>query len=84
MTKEQREKQIKRYLSYDIELNRLDLVLWQTYKFFFNVEGRTEHEKNLLGFLEREIHNLQYTIECLKGEFEENRFKLEESDSEEE
>lgn len=82
MTKD-KEKQIKRYLSYDKELNRLDLVLWQTDEFFFDVEGRTEQEKNLLGFLEREIHNLQYTIECLKGEFEENRYKIEEEKEEE-
>ena len=84
MTKEQKEKQIKRYLNYDKRLNQLDLILWQTENFFFDVYGRTEQEQNLLGFLEKEIHNLQYTIECLKGEFENNRYELEESDSEEE
>ena len=41
-----------------------------------------KQEKNLLGFLEREIHNLQYTIEWLKGEFEENRYKIEENKEE--
>lgn len=84
MTKEQKEKQIKRYLNYDKRLNQLDLILWETDNYFFDVDGRTEQEKVLLGFLEKEIHELQYTIECLKGEFENNRFKLEESDLEEE
>lgn len=27
---------------------------------------------------EREIHDLQYTIECLKNEFENNKYKLQE------
>lgn len=84
MTKEQKEKQIKRYLNYDKRLNQLDLILWQTDDYFRDVDGRTEQEQNLLGFLEKEIHNLQYTIECLKGEFENNRYEIEESDSEEE
>lgn len=81
--KEAKEKQIKRYLNYDKRLNQLDLILWETDNYFRDVDGRSEQEQNLLGFLEREIHNLQYTIECLKGEFENNRFELEESDSEE-
>lgn len=83
MTKEQREKQIKRYLNYDKQLNALDFALRRTDDYFFDVEGRTEQEQNLLGFLEREIHDLQYTIECLKGEFEENRFEIEENKEEE-
>lgn len=87
MTGEQRylnkEKQIKRYLNYDKRLNQLDLILWETDNYFFEVLGRTEQERNLLAYLEREIHNLQYTIECLKKEFEENRFKIEEGKEEE-
>ena len=78
MTKEQKEKQIKRYLNYDKRLNQLDFILWQTDNYFFDVDGKTEQEKILLGFLEKEIHELQYTIECLKNEFENNRFKIEE------
>ena len=42
-------------------------------------KGKTEQEKNLLGFLEKDIHSLQYTIECLKNEFESNRFNIEEN-----
>lgn len=82
MTKEQREKQIKKYLFYDRHLNSLDLELWQQDNYFSDVEGRTEQEKVLLGFLEKEIHELQHTIEYLKNEFEENRFKLEEEKEE--
>lgn len=80
MKKEEKEKQIRKYIAYDKRLNGLDLILWQTDEYFGNVDGRTEQEQNLLGFLEREIHDLQYTIECLKNEFENNRFELEESD----
>lgn len=79
-----KEKQIRKYLNYDKRLNELDLMLWTTEKYFFDVEGKTEQEKNLLAFLEREIHDLQYTIECLKNEFENNRFKLEERSDENE
>lgn len=82
MTKEEKEKQVKNYLNYDEMLNGLDLILWQTDEYFRYVDGRTEQEQNLLGFLEREIHDLQHTIECLKGEFENNRFEIEESDFE--
>lgn len=78
MTKEQKEKQIKKYLNYDKRLNALDLMLWETDEYFSDVDGKTEHEQDLLGYLECEIHNLQYTIECLKNEFENNRFKIEE------
>ena len=82
MKKEEREKQIRKYLNYDKRLNALDLILWQTDEYFEDVDGRTEQEQNLLGFLEREIHNLQYTVECLKNEFENNRYVLEESECE--
>lgn len=77
-----KEKQIKKYLNYDKRLNQLDLILWQSDEYFRDVDGRTEQEQNLLGFLEREIHELQYTVECLKNEFENNRFKIEESKEE--
>ena len=82
MKKEEKEKMIRRYLSYDRKLNNLDLVLWQTENEFQFVDGRTEQEQNLLGFLEKEIHDLQYTIECLKNEFENNRFQIEENEVE--
>lgn len=82
MKKEEKEKMIRRYLSYDRKLNNLDLVLWQTEREFEMVDGRTEQEQNLLGFLEKEIHDLQYTIECLKNEMENNRFQIEESEVE--
>lgn len=82
MKKEEKEKMIRRYLSYDRKLNNLDLVLWQTENEFQFVDGRTEQEQNLLGFLEKEIHDLQYTIECLKNEMENNRFQIEESEVE--
>jgi len=75
--KEEKEKQIRKYLNYDKRLNSLDLILWQTDEYFRDVDGRTEQEQNLLGFLEREIHNLQNTVECLKSEFEYNRFEVE-------
>ena len=77
-----KEKQIKKYLNYDKRLNQLDLILWQSDEYFRDVDGRTEQEQNLLGFLEREIHDLQYTVECLKNEFENNRFEIEESKEE--
>lgn len=80
MKKEEKEKQIRKYIAYDKRLNGLDLILWQTDEYFEYVDGRTEQENNLLGYLEREIHDLQYTIECLKNEFENNRYELEESD----
>lgn len=82
MKKEEKEKMIRKYLSYDRKLNNLDLVLWQTEREFEMVDGRTEQEQNLLGFLEKEIHDLQYTIECLKNEMENNRFQIEESEVE--
>ena len=82
--KEEKEKQIRKYLNYDEQLNALDLILWQTDNYFGDVDGRTEQEKNLLGFLEREIHNLQYTVECLKSEFEYNRFDVENERNKEE
>ena len=82
MKKEEKEKMIRRYLSYDRKLNNLDLVLWQTEREFEMVDGRTEQEQNLLGFLEKEIHDLQYTIECLKNEMDNNRFQIEESEVE--
>ena len=82
MKKEEKEKMIRRYLSYDRKLNNLDLVLWQTEREFEMVDGRTEQEQILLGFLEKEIHDLQYTIECLKNEMENNRFQIEESEVE--
>ena len=82
MKKEEKEKLIRRYLLYDRKLNNLDLVLWQTENEFQFVDGRTEQEQNLLGFLEKEIHDLQYTIECLKNEFENNRFQIEEREVE--
>lgn len=82
--KEEKEKQIKKYLNYDKRLNALDLILWQTDEYFRDVDGRTEQEQNLLGFLEREIHNLQYTVECLKSEFEYNRFDVENERNKEE
>ena len=78
MTEQERQKQIKNYLYYDKQLNALDFALWRTDEYFFDVNGKTEQERNLLAFLEREIHDLQYTIQCLKNEFEENRFNLEE------
>lgn len=78
MKKEEREKQIRKYIAYDKRLNALDLILWQTDEYFEMVNGRTEQEDNLLGFLEREIHDLQYTIECLKREFENNKWELQE------
>lgn len=77
-----KEKQIKKYLNYDKRLNQLDLILWQSDEYFRDVDGRTEQEQNLLGFLEREIHELQYTVECLKNEFENNRFEIEENKEE--
>ena len=80
--KEEKEKQIKKYLNYDKRLNQFDLILWQTDVYFRDVDGRTEQEQNLLGLLEREIHDLQYTVECLKNEFENNRFEIEESKEE--
>lgn len=76
MKKEEREKQIRKYIAYDKRLNALDLILWQTDEYFEMVNGKTEQEDNLLGFLEREIHDLQYTIECLKREFENNKWEL--------
>lgn len=76
MKKEEREKQIRKYIAYDKRLNALDLILWQTDEYFNMVNGKTEQEDNLLGFLEREIHDLQYTIECLKREFENNKWEL--------
>ena len=76
MKKEEREKQIRKYIAYDKRLNALDLILWQTDEYFEMVNGKTEQEENLLGFLEREIHDLQYTIECLKREFENNKWEL--------
>lgn len=76
MKKEEREKQIRKYIAYDKRLNALDLILWQTDEYFEMVNGQTEQEDNLLGFLEREIHDLQYTIECLKREFENNKWEL--------
>ena len=76
MKKEEREKQIRKYIAYDKRLNALDLILWQTDEYFEMVDGKTEQEDNLLGFLEREIHDLQYTIECLKREFENNKWEL--------
>lgn len=76
MKKEEREKQIRKYIAYDKRLNALDLILWQTDEYFEYVNGKTEQEDNLLGFLEREIHDLQYTIECLKREFENNKWEL--------
>lgn len=82
MKKEEREKQIKKYSAYDKRLNALDLILWQTNDYFEMVDGRTEQEDNLLGFLEREIHDLQYTIECLKKEFENNKYELQEDKEE--
>lgn len=82
--KEQIEKQIKEYLNYDKKLNALDLQLWQTEDYFFDVVGKSEQERVLLGFLEKEIHNLQYTINCLKNEFENNRYILEEMKGKEE
>lgn len=78
MKKEEREKQIRKYIAYDKRLNALDLILWQTDEYFEMVNGKTEQEDNLLGFLEREIHDLQYTIECLKSEFENNKWELQE------
>lgn len=78
MKKEEREKQIRKYIAYDKRLNALDLILWQTDEYFEIVNGKTEQEDNLLGFLEREIHDLQYTIECLKREFENNKWELQE------
>ena len=78
MKKEEREKQIRKYIAYDKRLNALDLILWQTDEYFEMVNGKTEQEDNLLGFLEREIHDLQYTIECLKREFENNKWELQE------
>ena len=84
MNNEQMEKQIRQYLNYDKILNALDLELWQTEDYFFDVDGKSEQERVLLGFLEKEIHNLQYTIECLKNEFENNRYTLEEMKGKEE
>ena len=84
MNKKEMENQIKRYLNYDKKLNALDLELWQTEDYFFDVVGKSEQERVLLGFLEKEIHNLQYTIECLKNEFENNRYILEEMKGKEE
>ena len=84
MTKEEKEKQVKNYLNYDKKLNGLDLILWKTEDYFFDVVGKSEQERVLLGFLEKEIHNLQYTIECLKNEFENNRYILEEMKGKEE
>lgn len=78
MKKEEREKQIRKYIAYDKRLNALDLILWQTDEYFEMVNGKTEQEQNLLGYLEREIHDLQYTIECLKNEFENNKYELQE------
>lgn len=83
MKNEEREKQIRKYIAYDKKLNALDLVLWQTDEYFEMVNGRTEQEDNLLGFLEREIHDLQYTIECLKREFENNKWELQEHEGKE-
>ena len=82
MKKEEREKQIRKYMNYDKKLNALDLILWQTNEYFEMVDGKTEQENNLLGFLEKEIHDLQYTIECLKKEFENNKWELQEKDGE--
>lgn len=82
MKKEEKEKMIRRYLSYDRKLNNLDLVLWQTENEFEMVDGRTEQEQYLLGCLEKEIHDLQYTIECLKNEMDNSRFQIEESEVE--
>lgn len=82
MKKEEKQKQIRKYENYDKRLNNLDLVLWQTDEYFRDVDGRTEQEQNLLGFLEKEIHDLQYTIECLKNEFENNKWELQESEVE--
>lgn len=82
MKKEEREKQIRKYMNYDKKLNALDLILWQTNEYFEMVDGKTEQEDNLLGFLEKEIHDLQYTIECLKKEFENNKWELQEKDGE--
>ena len=59
------------------------MILWQTDEYFEYVNGKTEQEDNLLGFLEREIHDLQYTIECLKREFENNKFELQEHNEKE-
>ena len=82
MKKEEREKQIRKYMNYDKKLNALDLILWQTNEYFEMIDGKTEQENNLLGFLEKEIHDLQYTIECLKKEFENNKWELQEKDGE--
>ena len=82
MKKEEKQKQIRKYENYDKRLNNIDLALWQTDEYFRYVDGRTEQEQNLLGFLEREIHELQYTIECLKNEFENNKWELQESEVE--
>ena len=71
-------------MNYDKRLNALYLILWQTDEYFRYVDERTEQEQNLLGFLEREIHNLQYTVECLKNEFENNRFDVENERNKEE
>lgn len=56
------------YLARDKKCNSLDLELYSFYDYVESKEGETEQEKILLQFLEKEINQLRYTIECYKNE----------------
>lgn len=62
------EKENFNYNVRDKKCNALDLALYTFYDYVEMKEGETEHDQELLTFLEREINSLRYTIECYKNE----------------
>lgn len=67
-------KENKNYLGRDKKCNSLDLELYYFYDYVESREGATEHEQELLRFLEKEINQLRYTIECYKNEIAEQHY----------
>ena len=63
------------YLARNKKCNSLDLELWQFYDFVEERDGDSEHERELLAIMEREINNLRYTLECYKKELDKIHFE---------
>lgn len=65
----------KNYLARDKKCNALDLALMYFYDYVEDRDGETEHEQELLRFLEKEVNQLRYTIECYKNELADIHYK---------
>ena len=62
------------YLARNKKCNSLDLELWQFKDYLEDRDGDTEHERELLAIMEREVNNLRYTLECYKKELDRIHF----------